>query len=613
MGGFPGYLPMHVSRRVIRQGGLAGLTAVTLVLFILATMRYIPTTPASWSDAVDAGLSSFTGKVGNDAVVSPTAKSTTPAATPAAAPIPTAFADTEQIYSQTQSSDSSTSAPLTASTSPKPQKSAFPSIQNASLADVLGHMLVQNPPSDMPSGWVENRFDSEKWQWDQPEVELLDKIALNGTEIVKMRNAHRGFVRDIEQHLPEYVQQRFIGQPSFPENRGIVTIGGGKYFAILIVSLRFLRRSGTNLPVEVFVPAKEYEVDMCENVLPAFNAVCRILPELGGGAEPLKGFQFKAFAMVFSTFDQLIFLDADCTAMRDLAPLFQKEPFTSTGLVTWPDLWLTSVSPLYYVIAEQEVVPIAAHASSETGQVVISKTLHWRTLLLIAYYNYYGPTYYYRLLGQGGTGMGDKDTFLPAANVFGLPYYHVRKPVIQVGHRFEDGSTGSRVQVQYDAIEDYDAAMKLGGLDKINEDPEARTAAFHPVRPLFLHLSWPKWDASNLLEHISKWSDMTKGVNGKPEAAFHWPEELALEIYGTERMLWEEATWSICNLHDRIKHWAGMARAARMCDRLHSHFEKVLDSSVGKELGLAAEDVLYPQLPEIKLRPKPEPEAKDGH
>ncbi|EFX05358.1 alpha-mannosyltransferase [Grosmannia clavigera kw1407] len=469
------------------------------------------------------------------------------------------------------------------------------------LAELLGGLLEQHRPSGVDPPWTEDRFDSTRWQWGE-DANMTSLLQLDALELLKMRDAHRGFVASIHDRLPTFVapsgHHSFLGRHHQQPRQGIVIIGGGKYFAILMVSLRFLRRTGTTLPVEVFVLEHEYEADVCEHVLPTLNAVCRIFPPLGGGACPLHGFQLKVFAILFASFEDVLFLDADCTAMRDVATLFLSEPFRATGLVTWPDIWQTTVSPLYYLIASQDVVPVARRASSESGQLVVSKRRHWFTLLLAAYYNYHGPDFYYRLLNQGGTGMGDKETFLPAADVFGLPFYSVQKPVVSVGHRFEHGQTGSRVQVQHDPVDDYAITQQIIAAANDSLDFAAWNASYAPVRPLFLHLAWPKWDAVNLLDHISKWSDMTTGIDGRPEPAFHYPPALAAQIHGTERMLWEEARWAVCNLHDRLNHWKNKPKAGGMCSRLDSYFRTVLDADMGIAMRLGPKDVLMPMLPE---------------
>ncbi len=60
-----------------------------------------------------------------------------------------------------------------------------------------------------------------------------------------------------------------------------------------------------------------------------------------------------------------------------------------------------------------------------------------RTLLPATYYNFYGWDHYNPLITQGGPGLGDKDTFIPAAEVMGEPYHRVSESAGGVGHFIE--------------------------------------------------------------------------------------------------------------------------------------------------------------------------------
>lgn len=83
------------------------------------------------------------------------------------------------------------------------------------------------------------------------------------------------------------------------------------------------------------------------------------------------------------------------------------------------------------------------HRTAESGQLLISKRTHTRSLLLATFYNFYGWEYYYLLLTQGGPGSGDKDTFVPAAIVMGELYHYVSEGAGGVGH-FIDGEWRGR-------------------------------------------------------------------------------------------------------------------------------------------------------------------------
>ncbi|ROW01340.1 hypothetical protein VMCG_05949 [Cytospora schulzeri] len=382
----------------------------------------------------------------------------------------------------------------------------------------------------------------------EDDVNLLDTLDIKPQQVLAMRDAHKGFVRAINNRMPEYIPLKRAPK------QGIVTVGGGKYFPPLMVSLRLLRRTGTRLPIEVFLPEEEYEPELCEHVMPELNAFCRTFPNFDG---KITHFQFKIFAILLSSFSDVLWLDADNFPLHDTAPLFKSDPFQENGLITWPDLWQTSVSPAYYLIASRTSTPVSARASTESGQLLISKVKHWKTLLLAAYYNYYGPGYYYPILCQGGTGCGDKETFLPAAEAMGLPFYDIKAQPYDIGHykinEVPDEGVYRFGLIQGDLLGDYEiklaldqaarkAGMEEGGhLENTTSSDLDDLAAYDDVPPLFFHMSTPKWDAPQVFDHVGEY-DFTWDTVGQPAAAFRDPPETADMIKGVERMVWEEPT-----------------------------------------------------------------------
>lgn len=156
----------------------------------------------------------------------------------------------------------------------------------------------------------------------------LYSIDMSDEEVQEMSRAHRAFM----QHVSELRLYDLYRQGS----KGIVTTAGGKYIPIFLVSLQLLRRTGSQLPVEVFLADdSEYDATLCEKLLPSLNARCRVLSHVLNAVDQvdIKSYQFKIFAMIFSSFEDVIFLDADNLALNDPEPLLNSEPFRSTGLV----------------------------------------------------------------------------------------------------------------------------------------------------------------------------------------------------------------------------------------------------------------------------------------
>ncbi|KAL1303704.1 hypothetical protein AAFC00_007056 [Neodothiora populina] len=215
-----------------------------------------------------------------------------------------------------------------------------------------------------------------------------------------------------------------------------------------------LRKTNTRIPVQLFVlDVSEYNVQVCETILPSLNAECVRLDLLIGeeGAKRIgKGYQIKAFAVLFSKFEEVLFLDADAFVLRDPEDLFgrlgqpssgpssgsaDEEQGKKAGLLLWPDFWASSQSPLFSTIistntterSNEQQKYLLEHPSSESGQLLISKRSPSQSLALLmtVYYNFHGVGYYYPLLSQGGPGEGDKETWAAGVEAVNL---HLSSP-----------------------------------------------------------------------------------------------------------------------------------------------------------------------------------------
>ncbi len=160
-----------------------------------------------------------------------------------------------------------------------------------------------------------------------------DLIKLLPEEVDDLRDAHSRFVATI----PELVPQ----MPYAKGTKGIVTTASSNFMPVLIVSLRALQRSGSKLPVEVFIDSEAlYEKEVCEVILPTLNARCLVMSEILDAVPnriQVSKYQLKVLSMLFSSFDEMLLLDADNFVMEPPEDLFSTEPFVSKGFVSWPD------------------------------------------------------------------------------------------------------------------------------------------------------------------------------------------------------------------------------------------------------------------------------------
>ncbi|KAG7890006.1 hypothetical protein KL936_002680 [Ogataea polymorpha] len=391
-------------------------------------------------------------------------------------------------------------------------------------------------------------------------------LQLSRSEINSMKKSHSFVTRNLPETYP-------IGLYS---GNGVVYVGGGKFNWLALLSIKTLRSVGSKLPVEILIPKlDEYEVDLCTTIFPALNAKCIYMPKQLGEQISERfsffGYQYKALALMLSSFENVLLLDADNTPLHAPDHLFETEPFTSTGMVIWPDYWKRSTSPAFYDIVNIEIdeghrvshgfqeygkyttpnsPPDQApplhqlkgaipDPSSESGQLMLSKKTHSKVMLLALYYNMYGPNHYYPLLSQGSDGEGDKETFIAAAHVLKKSFYQVKKIIKSIGRWANDEFTGSAMG-QFNCHEDYKLYKKYENtFEHVDEVPKL----------LFLHSNFPKLDP---------WSLKVDEVIYDPETGkrerLYGTEYLEALGFDFERVQWENMKFYICdlNLHPKL-------------------------------------------------------------
>ncbi|OJJ95050.1 hypothetical protein ASPACDRAFT_127520 [Aspergillus aculeatus ATCC 16872] len=384
-----------------------------------------------------------------------------------------------------------------------------------------------------------------------------ENYILNSEDILlPMQAAHDSFVRAIRHTNFESAYN--------PGTRGIVTAGGGTYLPAFTVTLKLLRRTGSTLPVEVFLKdATEYEATVCETILPPLGAKCILLSDLTPDLdfERIIGFQLKALAMLFSSFEDVLWLDADCVPLHDPAPLLGSEPFATKGLVSWPDFWADTASPIYFEVSRREELDATtarARAASEAGMLLLSKRSHFDMLLLAVYYNFYGPEFYYPILSQGAPGAGDKDTFLHAATALDADFYAVRAPPVDLGRMNTGGKSTMALNsgfIQADPIQDY-AKVRSGG-----ENGSA-------PRAFFIHAGNPEFNPGK--ELLGR---KLKGLDGRPARLWTYPPEALARVgFDAERVFWEETVAVACEMEEVFESWEGKRG---LCEKVRAHFTDV--------------------------------------
>ncbi|KAK6598774.1 Alpha-1,2-mannosyltransferase MNN23 [Botrytis cinerea] len=352
-----------------------------------------------------------------------------------------------------------------------------------------------------------------------------DHIIMDEKDIQVMRRSHTWFVDQLMQNAPKLEFKQ--------GTQGIVTSAGGDYFPPLLISLEFLRRTGSTLPVEVFLATPdEYEPLICETILPSLNAKCLILSDIIDQHElpfSFSGYQLKAFAIIFSSFESVLFLDAD------------NFPVYSPTIYSLPRL---SLQNIFKIIGLEESV-LNNRPTIEAGQILVNKSHRTEALLLAAYYNAYGD-YYYHLMTQGGAGEGDKETFSIAALVLGNSFYTVSQLPRPLGSR----GNGAAV-LQADPIEDV----------------SSRGEAI--PKPFFIHASWPpKLNPLHNHQDSRQWGSKEHSLS-----TFN-----GLDV---ERVAWEYMVQMACDENIIFKSWGNKTEKG-ICEQTRGSFKNMFGEEYNK-------------------------------
>jgi len=442
-------------------------------------------------------------------------------------------------------------------------KEPFPGLETVKFWQELLDGLLKNGPTSpqitTPQRAKKSHFDP-KLQAPDHVYQPPNLIHLRDEDRDSMKKSHNGFisrVRDMSARLP--FKRR---------SRGVVMTTGESHLGIAITSLLMLRQTGCSLPVQLFLEDHtENTRHVCEGILGnldveclSFEAIFSTTPNM----PRISMFQFKVFSLLFSSFQDILFLDVDAFPVHDPEALFEREPFTSHGLVTWPDFWLPTVSPTFYEITDTPVPVLnSSSRSSESGILLYNKAKHADSLLLAAYYNYYGPRHYYPLLSQGADGEGDKETFLQSALVLGKPAYSVKTNVGAVGRRF-NGTPRSSALKQADPAHDWELtkARENHGWFPMLAGGGGNKGKIH-ARCLFIHHNQVKIDIRRIAGTLG--TVMHKDEQGQYTRLWGRQKGLARTAgYDVERAMWKEVLRAICQ-----------ASLVEECKKLREFFIKV--------------------------------------
>ena len=219
--------------------------------------------------------------------------------------------------------------------------------------------------------------------------------------------------------------------------RGIVIVGSTRNVDISsghYINIHAIRRGGSDLPIEVWFPKHDYPSCAQVHALRKLGATARSFTELRQHDRIMRAsrFTFKLFAVLFSGFAEILYLDADNIALSNVTKLFQI--YETTGVMLWKDFWLNSAaSDLFDVLPALRRNFCNGNVTHEAGQMLIDKTREgpWKALLLSYLFNVHFDVF--ADLTNGYLGWGDKELLPTALRVEGVSYSLVQIGPDEVG------------------------------------------------------------------------------------------------------------------------------------------------------------------------------------
>ncbi|GMF20808.1 unnamed protein product [Phytophthora fragariaefolia] len=225
------------------------------------------------------------------------------------------------------------------------------------------------------------------------------------------------------------------GEVQLTPKNGILMVMYPKLMASVYSTIRLLRSYNCSLPVELWFLQSE----MGPNPTNSSRLLQSLVDDYGpislrGIADgDVDGFNTKVFAVANSELDQVLFLDADNSPVKDPTYLFTAPEFTQTGAIFWPDFW-HPVNTIFNIhgnslLWELVGTPYVNMFEQESGQLLIDRRRSFIALEIVKFMALRNPNNFerFKLL------HGDKDLFRLAWLKTNTSFHMVETPPAAAG------------------------------------------------------------------------------------------------------------------------------------------------------------------------------------
>lgn len=254
---------------------------------------------------------------------------------------------------------------------------------------------------------------------------------MNLAQTVRTYEAYRAFLLKFANLLFPWTAPYFSDHMSLHAHfkkggRGIVLTAGDDQAPYLLTTIYSFRQLGCTLPIEVMYLGdqdlgEDYRMEL--EALP--GVTCRDIAQMTNDEGwKLAGWAAKPFAILLSSFREVIFIDADSLFFKNPEVLFDEPDYKQTGALFFRDRlimpeskkrWLQQVlpKPIPRLAKQSRFWTGESGHQQESGVIVVDKWKHFISMLLVTRFN--GPDRDGNK-EKGITGVydmmyGDKETF----------------------------------------------------------------------------------------------------------------------------------------------------------------------------------------------------------
>lgn len=229
----------------------------------------------------------------------------------------------------------------------------------------------------------------------------------NRAEIIRAYENYRYFLTKLSSLLFPWTAPYFADHMTLHAHlkhgrRGIVLSGGDGQLGYLMTSAKSIRSLGCTLPIEVMYLGDDDLGDDSRAELEAIpDVITRDMKQMvTDKGWDLKGWAGKPFAMLLSSFREVLFIDADAMFFHNPAILFDDPSYVETGALFFKDRlmfpeskrkWLQQIlpKPVSRRVRQSRFWTGESGHMQESGVVVVDKWRHFMALLMVTRMN--GP------------------------------------------------------------------------------------------------------------------------------------------------------------------------------------------------------------------------------